>query len=553
VCIVAVGVRAWLAWTAVAIFVDSALFIDYAQRLAVEPVAVMRAYDQHPLYPALVLGVHTAAAPLLPVGNDGWIAAGRLAAIAGSLAAIVGMYWLAARLYGRRVGLIAAGMLAVLPDACQFGAGVLSDMPHLGFYLLGLAALVTGMQVRRVGWLIAAAALSAAAFLTRPEGGAVLLVGVVGVLLQRGRSAKRRLGIAAAMGLTFFALAGSYQVILGDLVPKKSLKEMFGFEDLASIRVPGGEVVAWRGGQPLQLGGSANANAGLDGTCGACGWFETAVQGPRDGRCGARPLRNWDARETIRAPSLAADLPVTIDLFRQWARAGKVVYILLAVVGLLLCPPRGVGGRLLAAAAGVHIALLHALAMSFHYLDLRHALLLAALSLPLAAAGAWELAGRLGRRARATEEPAGGGRATAAVGPGIGLAVILALCVALTSPWLRRPINAGEEHVTATARWLRANTPPGAMIVGDRRMHRVATHADRPFEEWQRFRAAPRAAYFVVDELHTADPARNPAGFEAPRSPRPPEKGDVALVHSEASPDYARRRTHFYVYRFEPK
>ena len=38
--------------------------------------------------------------------------------------------------------------------------------------------------------------------------------------------------------------------------------------------------------------------------------------------------------------------------------------------------------------------------------------------------------------------------------------------------------------------------------LGDRRMHRVAVHANRAFEDWHRFKPAPRNAYFVVDEKH---------------------------------------------------
>ncbi len=540
VCLVAVAVRGWLAWTAVAIFVDGALFIDYAQRLAVEPVEVMRAYDQHPAYPAMILAVRSAAGAALPAGNDGWIAAGRIAAIGGSLAAVLAMYWLAARLYSRRVGLIAAAMLAVLPDACQYGAAVLSDLPHIGLYLLGLAALVTGVQARRAAWLIAAAALSAAAFLTRPEGGAVFLIGAAAVLVQRGRRPMRRVAIAAAMAAVFFAIAGPYQAALGKLLPKKSIEEMFGFGDMAAAAE-----------RKAPLCTSAGPRGFADGDCGEGAKRTFAISGLGGGarRSVAFPSADRSAKPSfaLAAAALAADLPVTIDLLRQWGRAGKVVYILLAIAGLALAPPRGAGGRLLAAALGVHIALLHALSLSFHYLDLRHALLLAVLSLPVAAAGAWELAGRMRRRPAAEANDRTASRMVRAT----NVAIVLVVCLVSTWPWLMRPINAGEEHVVATARWIEANTPPDALVVGDRRMHRVAVHANRAFEEWHGFRPAPRDAYFVVDEAHIGDAARNPSGFENPQSPRPPARGTVELVHSEASPEHARGRTRFFVYRFK--
>lgn len=490
ICLLAVGLRGYLAVRAVAVSVDSALFIEYAQRLAVEPLAAMRDYDQHPGFPGLILLFHQCVGRFAADGNAAWILAGRLAAIAGSLAAVCGMYWLARHLYDRRCGLIAATLLAVLPDACQFGGDVLSDMPHLAFYLFGIAAVVAGCRKGATGLLLLAAALSALAFLVRPEGGAVLVVGVATVICRGGRPFARRALLAGVMIAMFFALAGPYQLATGEFLPKKSLWELFGF---------GGLILTGRS------------------------------------QTGLMPYAQGHVL-------FAGEVPVPVDLLYQWFRAGRVVYVLLALVGLAVWRPRGWRGRILGAAIGMHILILTALSMSYGYLDRRHALVLAALSLPLAAAGiwwlAWTFAGRVPAR-RAWRSRA--------------IVMIIAASAACTAPWLLRPINAGEEHVRASADWLRANTPPGALVAGDRRMHRVALHADRQFEDWQVFKQNKRAAYFVVNEAHIDDSGRNPQSFHRLDELAKSWDGTIELVHSEATLPYVTRRTEFRIYQYTPR
>ena len=240
ICAIALLLRVYHVWAAVAISPDSALLITYARDLAEDPLSALRAYDQHPLYPVLILLFHRPVGWIVDDGPTGWILAGQTAAIAGSLGAILALYWLTSRLYGRRRGLIAAAMLAVLPDACRFGADVLTDLPHLALYLAGLAALLTGMQTRLWRYLLLAAAASALAFLTRPEGGSVLLVGLLVLLFQRAWPLRRRAGLAAAMVLVFCCVAGPYQLAAGKLVPKKSPLELLKFGFAARVeQVPG--------------------------------------------------------------------------------------------------------------------------------------------------------------------------------------------------------------------------------------------------------------------------------------------------------------------------
>ena len=502
ICAIALLLRVYHVWAAVAISPDSALLITYARDLAEDPLSALRAYDQHPLYPVLILLFHRPVGWIVDDGPTGWILAGQTAAIAGSLGAILALYWLTSRLYGRRRGLIAAAMLAVLPDACRFGADVLTDLPHLALYLAGLAALLTGMQTRLWRYLLLAAAASALAFLTRPEGGSVLLVGLLVLLFQRAWPLRRRAGLAAAMVLVFCCVAGPYQLAAGKLVPKKSPLELLKFGFAARVeQVPG------------------------------------APQLPQGSGIGQSPTQAEASR--------AANLLVPVNVLRQWVRAGRVVYVVLAIVGVIVARPRGVAARVLGIALGIHLLLLHALEYRYEYLDRRHALILVALSLPVAAEGAWWLSRRLAARMR-------GARRVTQSRFVIGIVVF---CVLVTSPWLLRPINSGCEHVRASASWLAAHSAPDTAIISDSRLRRVALYADRRFVEWRWWGGDVRylaeclkehpTAYFLVDARHMTSPKRNPAFFEDLDK----QLGDrLELLHTEPAPAHARS-TEIRIYR----
>ncbi len=70
-------------------------------------------------------------------------------------------------------------------------------------YLTGLAALLTGMQTERARFVILCAFAAGLAFLTRPEGASVLVIGLAVLLSQRSWKFKRRIGLAAAMKCRF--------------------------------------------------------------------------------------------------------------------------------------------------------------------------------------------------------------------------------------------------------------------------------------------------------------------------------------------------------------
>jgi hypothetical protein len=468
--LVGIGLLAAGLWTyhviaAVMISPDSALFIEYAQHLGSDPLGAVKAYDQHPLFPALILFFRLLCGRFWSEGAAGWVLAGRLAGLTGYLGAVLAAYALAARAYDRRIGLIAAAMVTLLPDASHFAADVLSDMPHLALYLAALAALVIGLETQhRARWLLGSAALSALAFLTRPEGGAVLLIGVVFVVFRRDWRLSRRIALALSMAAVFAAISSPYQAATGRLIKKKSLLHLLQF-------------------------GLGDEQAALE------------EKGPQGGDAPGPPAIAYAGLDR-------GHLLVPINVIYQWGRATRVVYAIPALIGLFLARPRRPPGQILATAFALQAVLLCALQSTYGYLDRRHALLLAVLAMPLAAAGVMYVACQI-RPARS---------------PNAIVAGIIGICALVTAPWLLRPVNRGDEHVRAAARWFAENTPSDALLVGNRRLHRAALCADRAFAEWPWYQGrvseladflrqhARPATYLAVDTLLMTTPPR-PAGF----------------------------------------
>jgi hypothetical protein len=122
-----------------------------------------------PGYPAFLAGVYGISSHI-PV--DRWTAARIAQAIMGALlAGLTGL--MAARVWGRDVGLVALGLAAVAPPLVLVGASLLSD---LLFAVLVASAVLAGLTSRgRMSLLALAGVLVGLAALTRPNALAVLL------------------------------------------------------------------------------------------------------------------------------------------------------------------------------------------------------------------------------------------------------------------------------------------------------------------------------------------------------------------------------------------
>ena len=100
---------------------------------------------------------------------------GRLLSVGFGLATVWLTYAIGARLYGRRVGVLAALLIAVMPYTVVVSRQILLDGPMAFFAALALYLLVRFVQTERVAWVYAAAVALGLATLSKET--AILLVG----------------------------------------------------------------------------------------------------------------------------------------------------------------------------------------------------------------------------------------------------------------------------------------------------------------------------------------------------------------------------------------
>jgi hypothetical protein len=100
---------------------------------------------------------------------------GRLMSVGFGLATVWVTYAIGARLYGRRVGVLAALLIAVMPYTVVVSRQILLDGPMAFFAALALYLLVRYVQTEKVPWLYAAAVALGLATLSKET--AILLVG----------------------------------------------------------------------------------------------------------------------------------------------------------------------------------------------------------------------------------------------------------------------------------------------------------------------------------------------------------------------------------------
>ncbi|MEP0841643.1 MAG: phospholipid carrier-dependent glycosyltransferase [Phycisphaerae bacterium] len=462
---VGLSIRLYLALTAALLSRDGVTFIWYAQKLSADPAGAMRAEKQHPLYPAMILGAHrviqAAGGMFRPLsGSVGavlddpvrcWTLAGMSVTLAGGLAVIVAVYALAALLFDRRVGVIAAGLAALAAEFCQLSADALSDMPHLALYLFSLccgvralrsdAAREPGGNARgcspraALGWLFLAGALSGLAYLVRPEGSGAGLVAAIGTLIwARTWPPRRRLAGCAVVCLGVALMACPYMIVTGKIVQKKSILKFFS-NDAAGTRFMRFENRSQIPGSQLPVPSSRFSVSGFQ--------FPAVLRPPVGALGGSWP------RDLFRAGGL---------LLEHWCRAMRVAFLLPAILWLLMPRRRaaaeGLAVRLVAAGGALHIVVSLALILRFNYWELfsvRHAAILAALTLPFSAAG---LAGG----------PALAPAVAARLGRNALTALLLAGLTAPTLPWMLEKRNAAELHLRRAGEWIRTQQPAGAKV-----------------------------------------------------------------------------------------
>lgn len=443
-------------------FNDGPVFIYIGRAMGRGDWSTALAADQHPLYPLLTMLAQRA------LGN--WELAGAVVSIVAGTLAVVFLYALLRDAFDRQVAWIGALLLAVHPYAITYAADVQSDAPYLAAFVGALALLWKALD-RRSGWLAAAAGLVAGlAYLVRPEGAGVVLVGLGVVALETARQrwpVRTAAPWAVALGLGAVLAMGPYIALLsahhGTLTfsQKKSIQELLGLESFQEwIRVP--ELRSEPAPPPFRVAGLLAATGGVD-----------------------------EGYPRLRAAS---------QLVQTSTSAARYETVLLILLGAwALRGPLSLRGRFTLVALGLYAFVLYALVMERGYVSRRHTLPVAVVLLGYAGAGVPVLGRGLllasRRLARVPREI----RMRHAIAVGLSIAVV----VSLAKGFRPHRLNAVAER--RAAEWLRERgTQDHAVAAGK---ERVAFYADAEFVRLRPTGNGPRlleleqrgVGYIVVD------------------------------------------------------
>jgi hypothetical protein len=203
---------------------DGVGFIRVAKEMQDDFAAVCAREDQHPGYPLLLLAAtHLARAWPNDDPFDVWIVGGRLASGVCGLLAIVLLWLFARRLYDRRIADITVLLASFWPLLRQNASDILSDTPHLIFYLAAVWLVCEGAARQRARWFAAAGISSGLAFWMRPEGLLVSLAAVIALVVAR-RGVRASMAATAALATTTALVVAPYFVMTGKVTSKFSNK-----------------------------------------------------------------------------------------------------------------------------------------------------------------------------------------------------------------------------------------------------------------------------------------------------------------------------------------
>jgi 4-amino-4-deoxy-L-arabinose transferase-like glycosyltransferase len=139
-------------------------------------------------------------------------------AIAGVVAVIV-LYDLVRRLYGRTAGLAAAGALAVLPVAVLTARSDTMDSAMMALDVAAAWLVIWGAQTRRAWPIVAAGAVMGLSFNVKLFEGLVIVPALALLGVLAGAASWRRRAAAMAGGLAAFAIVGGAWMTVASLRP----------------------------------------------------------------------------------------------------------------------------------------------------------------------------------------------------------------------------------------------------------------------------------------------------------------------------------------------
>ncbi|HKQ49755.1 MAG TPA: glycosyltransferase family 39 protein [Phycisphaerae bacterium] len=491
---------------------DGVFFVEYAEKLAVEPLVQLRGQTKQPGYSILLLGLHSLIGRSISENAAvSWEVCGQIIAVLGGVAVVGLIYLLTRRLFDARTALVAALLAAFWPQLVSVSSDVLSDAPHLALYLGGLLLGVRAMgqtnrrieenlnhrgtEAQRTRWrsLVACGAVCGLAYWMRQEAlGAVAAV-VVCLLWPAARVVlSRRVARVGVVVAAFVIVVAPYSIAVGKVMPNKSIKDLFwGTEETESAD-------------------------GADGRR----WWENA-------ECGMQNAE-WKNREVHQRTQVAG--PVTwwdapIKMLGGWSRSGRYVLSTLALVGFFwpgsARSDRAVR-RLVVIAALLQVIAAQARGMQYGVVSERYLMIPAALAIPWAAAGLVAVAlwmaermanseGRIAKgEARAMREAEALGRLRSAGAPATTgrrpLLVAALIAIGPMAYYDLRPAKEGADWQREAGAWIAGQAAKGDVVLAAPQRSPVAFYAGLerrwPVSEGIAVAMRPvnRAQVWVVDD-----------------------------------------------------
>ncbi|MBW2244364.1 MAG: glycosyltransferase family 39 protein [Deltaproteobacteria bacterium] len=430
-----------LRWQGLAVmFNDGPIFLALAEAIESGLPDQALAHPFHPLYSALVAGVHG------PIAN--WETAAVFVSIAcGSLA--VGVLYLFVRdLHGRAAAWIAALLFAVHPGAIEYTGDIQSEGAYLFFFVSAACLLWRGLRSERPLLALAGGLAAGLAYLARPEGlGIALVAGGLAVFegWKRGAPLGRSILLAGAIGLGGALVVGPYVGFLhaqtGEwtFTQKKSMAVMAGLE--APPRDGPNPVLPKinRAGRPA----------------------ESRLVSPK---------AQLEARlpEELRAAAAERYAEAVFDVVRTHLRALRYEGVALLLAGLALggLGRAGPRARFIGGVVAAYAVVLLLLAANVGYVSGRHALPPLILTLGYVAGGVMALGQWAGRRF---------GKATGH----LVLAALLALVTGIGLGKALPPDRGDSRAARIAAEWLGSQDIPVRGLAARKR--RIAYYAGAPF------------------------------------------------------------------------
>lgn len=350
---------------------DGLKFVRVARDFQNQPFSdVVRASDQHPLYPLCIAAVEPLTRQFFGRSPTAWRVAAQGVSAVAWVVMLVPIYGLSRALFNRPTAKLACLLQLALPASAEFGHETLSDPLALCLLLTTLWLGLCAVRSKKPTLPLFCGTIAGLGFWTRPEV-AIAPIALMAWGLWRFSQNRRRGEIRPEMspprwrvmadfrrlgsiGLAFFAVVGVYATVKGELSEKLALRRSAAIASKHDAARPAAHAV------PPEI-----RRPGMD--------FSPKEE--------ARPHRWGVARAAM-------------GLVRGWFAGLGWTFALLAIWGMIRVPARATS-RLVQIYAVIFGAIVIRHAMTLGYLSDRHLLSLVLLSLPWAAAGLRKIGQRL--------------------------------------------------------------------------------------------------------------------------------------------------------------